>query len=306
VSKLPPILALIAALLLAGSPCPQASERAYRMRTIEDRVLEAVQARRTEAAVAPLQRRASLDRVARARAERLAALPDGRRLSTPWFLEDELETAGVTGWRRAYRRQAVLTGPRPVERLVEQWSRLPEAWNHAMASGTSGVGVGGAHAPDGTFVFAAVLVVDLAWPDDPETFERRVHEAVNKVRREHGLGMLAYDPALAAVARAHSRAMRDDGFFDHSDPTGARAGERVAVAGIPYRSVAENLSYTQRVEDPVARAVSNWLESPGHRANLLGADYRRTGVGVAVSDAGEVWVTQLYLGPGAFATDDAP
>lgn len=298
------------AAIAAAPPAPATDGPTYRIRPIEDRVLAAVQERRAAVGVPALDRREVLDRVARQRAEHLAALPEDRRLAEPWYVDDALTRAGVRGWSRTYQRQAVLTGERPVERIVEQWSRLPEAWKRAMDRETTAVGVGGAHAQDGTYLFAAVLVVELDWPDDPREFERRVFDAVNDIRREHGLPPLTADPTLAAVARAHSEAMRDRDFFDHVDPDGTVPGERVEAAGIGYRTVAENLGFSQRVDDPVARAIRNWMGSPGHRANVLEPAFRRSGVGVAVSDDGGMWATQLFVEPererGRSGEDGAP
>jgi uncharacterized protein YkwD len=227
----------------------------------------------------------------------VAALPAERRLADPWDVGTGLERAGVVRWKRAWDRLALLTGPDPVDRLTDQWRALSEAWGHAMAVRTSAVGVAGVHAADGTFVFVAVLVEDLPPTPDPSDLERAVVDAINRIRVEHGLDRLVADEALARIARDHSEAMRADGFFDHRDPAGRGPGDRLKAAGFRFRKVAENLEFNHRADDPVEVAAGHWLASPGHRKNLLGASFVRTGVGIAVAEDGGVWITQLFVNP---------
>jgi len=293
------ISGLAAAAVLAVAPCRTAGETAPspRIRPVEERVLASLQEARGGAGAAPLERRPALDAVARARAERVAGLPDRRRMSDPWLLEDALGDAEVVGWARAFQRMSVLTGNRLAERIAEQWRALPEAWSHALDGGTRGIGLAGATGADGAYVFVAVLVEDLDAPADPAAVEREVLAAVNAIRREHGLVELDPDAALGRVARAYSEDMRDRGFFDHRDPDGRRAADRVAARGVPFRRIAENLGRVDRAREPADRAVRNWMDSPGHRANILDPGLLRTGVGVAVSPAGAVWFTQLFVEP---------
>lgn len=73
---------------------------------------------------------------------------------------------------------------------------------------------------------------------------------------------------------------------------------RIEAAGATWTRAAENLaSITARPADVPAGAARMWLESDGHRANMLGADYTHTGAGVAVDTRGVWYITQLYTVP---------
>ena len=126
-----------------------------------------------------------------------------------------------------------------------------------------------------------------AEPADP-TAEGQVLALVNVQRAAAGCGALTADPALAAVARAHSADMRDRDFFDHVNPDGLDPFDSAARAGLVAH--AENIAYGQ--PDPAA-VMDAWMNSAGHRANILNCDLTRLGVGVA-QGAGGPWWTQLF------------
>ena len=110
----------------------------------------------------------------------------------------------------------------------------------------------------------------------------------NAQRAAAGCGPLTADPALANVARAHSADMRDRGFFSHTNPDGLDPFDRAAKAGLSAR--AENIAYGQ--PDPAA-VMDAWMNSAGHRANILDCSLTRLGVGVAEGSGGPWW-TQLF------------
>ena len=127
-----------------------------------------------------------------------------------------------------------------------------------------------------------------AAPVDP-TAEAAVLALVNEARVDAGCGALTADPALAAVARAHSADMRDRDYFSHTSPEGLSPFDRAERAGIDY-SRAENIAFGQADATAVMEA---WLESPGHRANILDCELTKLGVGVAEGPGGPWW-TQLF------------
>ena len=287
------LASLLAALSFARGPADEPA----RIREIAERVLARVQEARVAAGARALERRAVLDLVAGERARAVAALAPDRRLADPWDVGTALEQEGVVRWKRTWHRLALITGPDLVDRLAEQWVSLDEAWTHATDAGTSAAGVAGAQAADGTFVFVAVLVEDLPPVPDPAVVERAVLGAINEIRAQHGLAELTPDATLSRIARAHSKAMRADGFFDHRDSHGRGPADRLQAAGYRYRKVAENLEFNHREEDPAAIAADHWMASPGHRRNILAASHQATGVGVALAEDGSVWITQLFVTP---------
>jgi uncharacterized protein YkwD len=130
--------------------------------------------------------------------------------------------------------------------------------------------------------------VAQAAPADP-TAEAAVLALVNEARVDAGCGALTADPALAAVARAHSADMRDRDFFSHTSPEGLSPFDRAEQAGVDY-SRAENIAFGQADATAVMEA---WLDSPGHRANILDCELTKLGVGVAEGTGGPWW-TQLF------------
>lgn len=111
---------------------------------------------------------------------------------------------------------------------------------------------------------------------------------VNQARASAGCRPLAADARLAAVAAAHSADMRDRGFFDHVNLAGLSPFDRAEAAGVSAR--AENIARGQR--DPAA-VMTAWMNSAGHRANILDCGLTRLGVGIADGGGGPWW-TQLF------------
>lgn len=141
--------------------------------------------------------------------------------------------------------------------------------------------------------------------------EKLIHEAVNEVRKEHGVGELAYNDALADVARDHSEHMAEAEFFGHEDPDGNGPGDRVeADDDVSCSAVGENLAQTywhlefrnyddelrtlESEEELAQWFVDAWMNSTGHRENLLDADWEEEGVGVYHDDQDRVFATQKF------------
>jgi uncharacterized protein YkwD len=179
---------------------------------------------------------------------------------------------------------------------MQRWKGDPEAAKMALDPGWDGVGIATVRADDGTLVLAALFVQTIEPKTDLRAFERRIESMVNDVRRDAGLPALAHSSALADVARAHSVDMAQNHYMGHDDLQGHGPDWRVRQRGIRYRKVAENVAQNQGWEDPARRAVEGWLESPGHRHNIMDPDVRQAGVGVALDpESGTYYFTQLFL-----------
>ena len=89
--------------------------------------------------------------------------------------------------------------------------------------------------------------------------------------------------------------MAEQHFFSHNDPEGRTVRERVDEADIKWRIVGENLAYSNGYLNPVAASVSGWMESPGHRRNILDPDYNVTAIGAWISPDGTVYFTEIFL-----------
>lgn len=110
-------------------------------------------------------------------------------------------------------------------------------------------------------------------------WEQDVFELVNEIRVENGLKEFVYNETLAQTARAHSEDMLERGFFAHENPDGETPSDRMTAAGIHWSRAAENIAAGYKTPEAV---VEGWMNSPGHRANILG-ECEEMGVGLAIS-----------------------
>lgn len=128
--------------------------------------------------------------------------------------------------------------------------------------------------------------------------ERLVFELTNQERTSRGLSALNQDSRLADVARTHSQDMGTRHFFDHTNPDGRNAKARVDLAHPgAFRGIGENIyqfvSYEGTDADLAANLVKGWMNSPGHRDNILKPDYVTLGVGLA-QQGRDLYATQVF------------
>lgn len=109
--------------------------------------------------------------------------------------------------------------------------------------------------------------------------ENGVVKLTNAARAKAGCKPLKHDPELRAAALAHSKDMAARGFFDHEAPDGDGPEDRIRDAGFaPIGSWGENIAAGQRT---AAEVMAGWMDSPGHKANILTCAYTHIGVGFA-------------------------
>jgi len=133
-----------------------------------------------------------------------------------------------------------------------------------------------------------VLFVAVAQAD----FESEVIELVNAEREACNCGLhpLSYNIELTVAARRHSQDMGDRNYFDHATPDGTPDGiafyERITDAGYIYQACGENIAAGYATPEAV---VDGWMNSDGHRANILDPDYCDIGVGYAAVDGSQYY-----------------
>ncbi|MGQ4384468.1 CAP domain-containing protein [Streptomyces sp. SAS_270] len=115
--------------------------------------------------------------------------------------------------------------------------------------------------------------------------EAEVLKLVNVERSKVGCSPVAANSALSDLASAFSEDMAARGFFDHTDPSGATPWDRAAKAGITSLG-GENIA---RGQADAAAVMEAWMNSPGHRANILNCDFKTLGVGVHMGSGGPWW-----------------
>ncbi len=148
--------------------------------------------------------------------------------------------------------------------------------------------------------------------------EIEVHNLINLERQSRGLRALSLDTKLSDIARDHSKDMAQNNFFDHDnlkgqDPTAiakAQGYNTYKNFGAYYRDgIGENIlqnnlydsvtyingipTYDWNTQSEIAQSsVQLWMNSPGHRQNILDPDYDKEGIGIAISSDGKVYITQ--------------
>lgn len=125
-----------------------------------------------------------------------------------------------------------------------------------------------------------------------KSIESQVIQLTNQERAKNGLKPLAADWQLSRVARYKSTDMRDKNYFSHTSPTYGSPFTMMKNFGINYRSAGENIAAGQRTPNEV---VQSWMNSPGHRKNILSPTYTHIGVGHATGgNYGHYW-TQMFI-----------
>jgi uncharacterized protein YkwD len=118
---------------------------------------------------------------------------------------------------------------------------------------------------------------------------------VNEIRRKRGQPELRLNERVADVARTYSRRMLKEDFFSHVSPKGDTPGTRLKQAGLQFMAVGENLYRARNIAHERIPTTSTewWMGSNAHRATLLSADYRETGIGVW-EEGEQIYVTQVF------------
>lgn len=121
-------------------------------------------------------------------------------------------------------------------------------------------------------------------------YENEVVRLVNEIRVKNGLNALISDWELSRVARYKSQDMKDNNYFSHTSPVYGSPFNMMKKFGISYKTAAENIAKGQKTPQAV---VNSWMNSSGHRANILNPSYKKIGVGYVAS--GNYW-TQMFVG----------
>ena len=123
--------------------------------------------------------------------------------------------------------------------------------------------------------------------------EKEVVTLVNQERSKQGLAPLKENVKLSNVARTKSEDMAKNNYFSHTSPTYGSPFDMMKQFGITYTAAGENIAMGQ----PTAASVMNgWMNSPGHRANILSKDFTEIGVGLAKNASGSIYWTQDFIG----------
>lgn len=131
--------------------------------------------------------------------------------------------------------------------------------------------------------------------DDIKAIENEVIRLVNVERSKAGVPPLTTNWELSRVARYKSQDMINKGYFSHQSPTYGSPFDMMQNFGLRFSSAGENIAYGQRTP---AEVMNSWMNSPGHRGNILSPSFTQIGVGVAKTSSGVYYWTQMFIKPG--------
>ena len=136
--------------------------------------------------------------------------------------------------------------------------------------------------------------VNIPNVSDVTTLENQVITLVNKQRAARGLPALKRGATLSYCARLKSQDMVKRNYFSHTSPTYGSPFQMMEYFGLKFSAAGENIAYGQQTPQAVMNA---WMNSPGHRANILNASYTYIGVGAAKKSSGVIYWTQEFCKP---------
>lgn len=126
--------------------------------------------------------------------------------------------------------------------------------------------------------------------------EQAIYKQVNEQRVKAGLSPLSHSDTMQKYARMKSEDMAKNNYFDHKDKSGKLMSDKMKADGVQYSAWGENIAYISGISDPTELAnmfMKNWMNSPGHRANILSPNFKSIGVGVYKS-GNKVYATQEF------------
>jgi len=281
-------------LLLTGGGSAPALSISFMQQVNEQRVASGLQ---------PLAEHPALRKVAQEQADRVA------RSGSPTTSQRELQQTIRELLRNGYVahtwNSSTVIGPRP-ENLLSAWGKVKPDWLETLHSGDFehyGLGRANYRGQPVYSLFVGLSRHTVEWRQaeplgDLVAVRRAVLEAVNRARIERRRRPLEADPKLDLAAQRHAEDQLRRGYYDHLSPEGANVRDRAIAAGHRGgRRYAENIA--KGLFDP-EEVVRRWLDSSGHRRNILGPKLTALGVGVAFGDTDEglevLWV-QAFAGP---------
>lgn len=127
------------------------------------------------------------------------------------------------------------------------------------------------------------------------TVEKEIFNMVNMEREKAGVPKLSYNSTMEKYARMKSKDMGVKNYFSHEDPNGNLITRQMRNDGVSYRAWGENIAYTSSPETTAAtQFMNNWMNSEGHRKNILSTDFTGIGIGVCKVN-GKIYATQEFI-----------
>ena len=187
---------------------------------------------------------------------------------------------------------SLLTMPAEAASLSHKVVRGDTMWKLAVQYqvGTSEIIQANPQVADPDLIYPGQILQIPQLESTVSSYESEVIRLVNEIRQQNGLRPLAANWKLYRMAHNKSQNMRDNCYFSHNSPTYGTPFQMLSAFGLSYRTAGENIA--KGYASPQA-VVNGWMNSSGHRANILNASYTQIGVGYV--SGGNYW-TQLFIG----------
>ena len=127
----------------------------------------------------------------------------------------------------------------------------------------------------------------------PSGYASEVFDLVNQQRSANSQSALTYSTEASRAAQAKAEDMAANNYFSHTSPTYGSAFDMLKANGVSYSSAGENIAKGQTSPSSVMKA---WMNSSGHRANILSSSYRSVGIGCAADSSGTLYWVQIFIG----------
>jgi uncharacterized protein YkwD len=252
---------------------------------VRPELLRLINQERAEAGAPPMRLSEPLGRVAQEHAGEIAGsgmfrLPGDDDKA----MQARLDRVGYDAYEWAESLNQTTASPRE---LIRDWQqRAPGSYRQLMDPAFTEMGIGVARLDDVplyTVLFAVPRGEQMARATagirDLERVRAAVLREVNEARRQKKLPPLTLDPLLNLAAQKHAQDMLARSFFAHESPSGTTVRERSKAQGYEWRTIGENIAEGQTTVDEVMRT---WMDSPGHRKNILSPNFTELGVGLVI------------------------
>lgn len=272
--KLVPLLLALSA--LAAQPAVSQSDA-------RQELLRLINAERSRAGSPPLRLDDALSRAAQQHAEEISRSGKLQNGSSE-EMQQRLQQAGYHA--HEWTENLTQSGDE-LDEVLRYWKgRNPSTFRDLMDPRYRDLGLGLSRlrgTPLYSFLFAVpqsdVFARETTDLRDRDEVSHEMLVQVNAARKRAGLKPLRLDSVLAKAAQRHAEDMLKRGYFDHRSPAGTTVRERSTAAGYRWAAIGENIAFGQTSVDEV---VETWLESPGHRKNILSPNFSELGVGLAL------------------------
>lgn len=252
-------------------------------------LLRRINAERREAGAPPLRLSAPLTRVAQGQAEEIGRRNSSRlEAGSTEVIHERMERAGYDAhaWT-----ESIAATPGGADAVLRNWKRGDSQTFRRLLDPQYrdlGIGLGRVRGtPLYTFLYAIpqgdYFTRETAGLRDLERVRAGILAEVNAQRKKAGVPPLGANALLDRAAQRHAEDMLARGYFAHESPARKTVRERAREAGYDWRAVGENIAEGQFTVDEVMRT---WMDSPGHRRNILDPDFRELGVGLALGRSG--------------------